>query len=216
MKEIKLSVIDYGMANLQSVKNAFNFLGYNVEITSNKDSILKSDAIVLPGVGAFGEAMRNLDKLGLVKVLRTAVTENGKPILGICLGMQLLADASEEHGCHDGLALISGTVKKIKEDGSMKLPHTGWNDVKIVRENPLFKNISDESSFYFVHSYHFSCESKFEIGNTVYTQKFSSAVQSNHIFGTQFHPERSQAKGLRLLSNFVNYVENSSQRTTDA
>ena len=202
----KISIIDYGMGNLQSVRNALTQIGYQSEISSHPDSFLQSDALILPGVGAFGEAMGNLRKLQIIEPLRNAVINNQKPILGICLGMQLLAESSEEQGEHEGLSLIPGVVRKIPTLPSTRLPHIGWNELSILQKFPLFNEIQEESAFYFVHSYQFLCDSQYIAATTDYEGTITAAVQSGNIFGTQFHPERSQSKGLHLLRNFVEYV----------
>lgn len=202
----KISIIDYGMGNLQSVRNALTQIGYQSEISSDPDSFLQSDALILPGVGAFGEAMSNLNKLQIIEPLKSAVINDQKPLLGICLGMQLLAEISEEQGEYQGLSLIPGVVRKIPALPTTRLPHIGWNELIIHKKLPLFKDIQEESAFYFVHSFQFLCESQYIAATTEYGSTITAAVQSDNIFGTQFHPERSQSKGLHVLRNFVEYV----------
>jgi glutamine amidotransferase len=208
----KISIIDYGMGNLQSVRNALTQIGYHSEISSDPDSFLESDALILPGVGAFGEAMSNLNKLQITEPLKSAVMKGHKPILGICLGMQLLAETSEEQGEHQGLSLIPGVVRKIPALPPIRLPHIGWNELSVQKKNPLFSDIQEESAFYFVHSFQFICESKYIAATTEYGSIITAAVQSNNIFGTQFHPERSQSKGLQVLRNFVEYANSKSKK----
>ena len=212
MIEPKISIIDYGMGNLQSVRNALTQIGYQSEITSDPDSFLQSDALILPGVGAFGEAMSNLDKLQIIGPLKSAVIKHKMPLLGICLGMQLLAEISEEQGDHQGLSLIPGVVRKIPVPPNTRLPHIGWNELSIHKKLPLFKDIQEDSAFYFVHSFQFLCESKYITATTEYGSDITAAVQSDNIFGTQFHPERSQSKGLHVLRNFIEYACSKSKK----
>jgi glutamine amidotransferase len=203
MKNPRITIIDYGMGNLQSVRNAIKQIGFHSEVSNNPMSFMHSDALILPGVGAFGEAMNNLKRLRIVEPLRDAVLNFQKPLLGICLGMQLLADRSEELGDHEGLSLIPGSVRKIPENRFLRLPHIGWNEISVHKLNPLFNNIEERSAFYFVHSYQFECESKYVSATADYGKNITAAVQSDNIFGTQFHPERSQSKGLHVLRNFI-------------
>ena len=202
----KICVIDYGMGNLQSVCNAIEFLGSTVNVLDDPKMFRDVDAIVLPGVGAFSKAMANLQKRNLIDPMIRAVLDESKPLLGICLGMQLLADRSQERGVCRGLSLIPGEVREIPVSKKLKLPHIGWNSVSISKCEPLFCEINDESSFYFVHSYHFECDLVNIAGVADYGAEITAAVQKEHIFGVQFHPERSQKKGLRLLRNFVDFV----------
>ena len=150
--------------------------------------------------------MNNLKRMHIVGPLRSAVIDQKKPLLGICLGMELLAETSEELGEHQGLSLIPGVVRKIQTLSNARLPHIGWNEISIHKENSLFKDIQNRSAFYFVHSFQLLCDSKYITATTDYGITITAAVQSNNIFGTQFHPERSQSKGLHVLRNFVEYV----------
>ena len=204
---IKISIIDYGMGNLQSVKNALSRFGVKAVITNDTSVINKSDAFILPGVGAFGKAMSNLTSLKLIDPIKEQILSNEKPILGICLGMQLLADNSEEKGSYEGLGLIKGTVKKINTQKKYRLPHIGWNDLKIVNEKPLFSKILKEDAFYFVHSYEFKANKKYISSFTDYGNDIVSSVQNENIFGVQFHPEKSKTSGLLIFSNFLKFVE---------
>jgi glutamine amidotransferase len=206
MKPIKIEIIDYGMGNLQSVRNALELLGCEVRVSGNPAALSSADALILPGVGAFGEAMNNLQQRKLVEPLRYAVLSEGKPLLGICLGMQLLADSSVERGSYSGLGLIPGQVREIPVSHGFRLPHIGWNDVSVSVRDPLFRDLPDKSDFYFVHSYRFECDPAHIVGVTEYGTNITAAVQRERIFGVQFHPERSQLKGLRLLRNFVDFV----------
>lgn len=207
MKSTRIAIIDYGMGNLQSVRNALERVGCEVQITSELATLRGADALVLPGVGAFGEAMINLQQRKLVEPVRSLVLEEGKPLLGICLGMQLLADSSEERGTNRGLSLIPGHVKEIPVSGRLRLPHIGWNGVSVRKRDPLFSDIEEQGAFYFVHSYCFECDQEHIAGVTDYGSNVTAAVQKERIFGVQFHPERSQRKGLRLLHNFVDFVD---------
>lgn len=188
------------MGNVASVKKAFEKIGANVKISNSKQDIEKAGFLILPGVGAFGDGMANLTRLGLIDVLNKAVIKNRTPFLGICLGMQLLADKGHEFGLHKGLGWIKGETIKLK---SNRLPHIGWNDVKILK-NDLFTEIPDKN-FYFVHSYVLSPTNKKIIASTTkYGTVFPSSIQYKNIFATQFHPEKSQLTGLKLLENFLN------------
>jgi glutamine amidotransferase len=207
MRKTRIDIVDYGMGNLQSVRNALERLNCTVEISSDPDAISQADALILPGVGAFGEAMNNLRQMRLVEPLRNAVLKEGKPLLGICLGMQLLADGSDERGSHQGLSLIPGQVRSIPVPKGFMLPHIGWNEVKVTKQEPLFRDLHDGDAFYFVHSYRFECDEAYISGVTDYGVEITAAIQNGRIFAVQFHPERSQRKGLRLLRNFVDFVE---------
>ena len=204
---INIKIIDYGMGNIQSVKNAFELLDCNVQIIDNPDEIKNADGIILPGVGAFGNAIKNLEEKKIINPLKDAVLDQKIPLLGICLGMQLLADSSEERGSNKGLSFISGDIRKIPEIKGYRLPHVGWNDVSIKKEDHLFKNITDKSSFYFVHSYRFECDEDYVVATTDYGQNINAVVQKDHIFGVQFHPERSQKKGFHLINNFIDFIK---------
>ncbi len=206
---ININIIDYGMGNIQSVKNAFELLDCNVRLIDDPKQIFLGDGLILPGVGAFGNAISNLKNRKIIEPLKEAVLDKKIPILGICLGMQLLADSSEERGDSYGLSFIPGKIKKIPELDGYRLPHVGWNEVKIKKSAPLYKNINDHSSFYFVHSFRFECDQKYISSITDYGQEITASVQKDHIFGVQFHPERSQKKGFYLINNFINYVKNS-------
>ena len=207
MRKAIINIIDYGMGNLQSVSNALECVGCEVLISKNPQALSDADAFILPGVGAFGEAMNNLHNRKLVEPLRRAVLSDGKPLLGICLGMQLLADNSDEKFKCQGLSLISGQVRAIPNSTGLRLPHIGWNDLSLCKTDPLFKNTPEKSAFYFVHSFQFECDPEYISATTEYGIDITAAVQKENIFGVQFHPERSQRKGLRLLRNFIDFVE---------
>ncbi len=177
-------------------------IGAESIITSDADEISGADGVILPGVGAFWRAMENLRELGLTKVVLESV-RNGKPLLGICLGMQLLFSESDEHGRHDGLGIIPGKVKRFVESPSLKIPHMGWNEVRHQDLSPLLIAVKDEEFFYFAHSYYVvPDEPAAVIGSTDYGLTFASVVQSGNVFGVQFHPERSGLDGLTILENF--------------
>ncbi|MEK7655921.1 MAG: imidazole glycerol phosphate synthase subunit HisH [Patescibacteria group bacterium] len=200
-------VIDYGLGNLFSVSKAFERVGAEVVISSNPEDIRKADRIVLPGVGAFGDGMDYLRSKGIDKALTVAVIEKQKPFLGICLGMQLLADIGQEYGEYKGLGWISGVVRKLEvEKLGLKIPHIGWNDIQIVHDSPLFRGLPAVSDFYFVHSYQLICQEPTDIAAvTDYGEQITAAIQRKNIFATQFHPEKSQDNGLILIENFMNW-----------
>lgn len=202
----KIVIVDYGMGNLRSVQKAFEKIGFPAVISSDSSKIKQASHIVLPGVGAFGDAIKNLQKLGLVEVLNEEVLQNKKPFLGICLGMQLLANKSYELGEHSGLGWIDGEVVRFKFDTNLKIPHVGWNNVNYTKASVLFDGIKDGSDFYFVHSYYFSANDKTNVlSYTDYGFDFVSSVAKDNIFGVQFHPEKSQDNGLKILQNFVSF-----------
>jgi glutamine amidotransferase len=207
MDYTRIKIVDYGMGNIQSVKNAFEHLNCSIEITDDPDDLKDADGIVLPGVGAFGQAMSNLKEKKMIHPLKDAVLENNIPILGICLGMQLLSDRSDERGSNLGLSLIPGEICKIPDLKGYRLPHVGWSDIEIKNKTPLFTNIPDKSCFYFVHSYRFMCDSKFIAATAEYGHSINAVVQNEHIFGVQFHPEKSQRKGFHLINNFIEFVK---------
>lgn len=200
-----VAIIDYGMGNLLSVQRAFEKCGYEAIITQRPDDLYLADRIVLPGVGAFSDAMANLNTYGWIKPLKDSVINDQVPLLGICLGMQLLADISFEGGETHGLGLIPGQVVKLSPSlEAERVPHVGWNDIFVRNHHPVFKGIEDNSNYYFVHSYHFVPKSEKDIGSTTpYCGEFVSAVVHDNIIGTQFHPEKSQKKGFQLLKNFM-------------
>lgn len=202
---MKVVVVDYGMGNLQSVARKIKKLGIDVEISSDAQLISQADKLILPGVGHFSKAMENLNQLQLIPVLEDAVHTHKKPILGICLGMQLMARFSEE-GNVDGLNWFDATVKRfqVKDSLKYKIPHIGWNQVKGLKSSKLLNGIEDESEFYFVHSYHFELNQESDgLCETTYEYPFVSAIEKDNMFGVQFHPEKSHDVGLQMLRNFV-------------
>jgi glutamine amidotransferase len=205
------AIIDYGMGNLKSVANAFSFLGQEVRLVKDPAEIDGARAIILPGVGAFGQAMENLRRLKLVDALNEHVLVRKVPFLGICLGMQLVAQTSEELGTHEGLGWIKGHVKRVGVKEGTRLPHIGWNDIKVCTPDPLFSRISHDRNFYFVHSFHIECDDVFISAKCHYDVDVTAAIQKENIFATQFHPEKSQENGLRLLRRFIEYADESAR-----
>jgi glutamine amidotransferase len=207
MNKPTIVIIDYGIGNTHSVSNAIKYLGYNKLIISDDEKkIHNADALILPGVGAFEECISNLKNRKLDLILNEEVIVNKKPILGICVGMQLLATNSEENGLHIGLDWIKGSVKKINVPKPLTVPHVGWNDVTSKNKNILFNNNSENANFYFDHSYHFLCEEQYVAGYCDYGINITAAVQKENIFGVQFHPEKSQTNGLKLFRSFFNSI----------
>lgn len=197
-----IAVVDYGMGNLRSVEKGLEKVGHKSLVTRNPDEILGSDGIVVPGVGAFKDCMRNLENYGLVDCLYRFI-ESGRPYLGICLGLQLLFTESEEFGRQKGLDVISGKVTRFPPFEDLKVPHTGWNTIKKTKQSPLFSSIKDGSYFYFVHSYYVVPEDEEVIATTTeYGIEFTSSVWKDNIFASQFHPEKSQKLGLEILKKF--------------
>lgn len=200
-----IAVVDYGMGNLRSLSNALESVGAEVVLASSSDELRRSDRIVLPGVGAFGDAARALRERGLADALAAEVVLGRKPLLGICLGMQLLARTSSEHGTHEGLGWIDADVVRLPLLPGIKVPHVGWNCVRFEPGDWLFRGIRPgESNFYFVHSFHVSCRSPADVvGTSEHGIPFAAAVRSGNVVATQFHPEKSQDNGIRLLSNWL-------------
>ncbi len=203
----KIVIVDYGIGNTHSVSNAISYLGYKrLKISDNEQTIKEADVLILPGVGAFDECMRNLKDRHLDLILGEIVLENKKPILGICVGMQMFAEFSEENGIYKGLNWISGRVCKLELPSNFAVPHVGWNNVTVKQKNPIFDRNKENSNFYFDHSYHFQCNDEFVSAWCDYGIKITAAVQRNNIFGVQFHPEKSQTNGLKLFRCFFNFI----------
>ncbi len=206
-KNPSIVIIDYGVGNTYSVANAIGFLGYNkIKISDQQKDIRDADAIILPGVGAFDEAIRNLKSRMLHDILGENVLVTKKPLLGICVGMQLLAEGSEENGWHEGLSWIPGQVKKLQLDASFAVPQVGWNNITFSKRDPLFTRTPEQPNFYFDHSYHFETSLEHRIAWCDYGIEVTAAVQNENIFGVQFHPEKSQTNGLKLFRGFFNSI----------
>ncbi|EME9846140.1 imidazole glycerol phosphate synthase subunit HisH [Campylobacter jejuni] len=198
-----IALIDYKAGNLNSVAKAFEKIGAKNFITQDPKDLQKADKLLLPGVGSFKEAMKNLKELGFIEALKEQVLVQKKPILGICLGMQLFLERGYEGGVCEGLGFIEGEVVKFEEDLNLKIPHMGWNELEILKQDPLYQGIDNKSDFYFVHSFYVKCKDEFVNAKAQYGHKFVASLQKDHIFATQFHPEKSQNLGLKLLENFI-------------
>ncbi|MEA3373011.1 MAG: imidazole glycerol phosphate synthase subunit HisH [Campylobacterota bacterium] len=200
-----IAIVDYNMGNLASVKNAFKLLGEEVVVESDPDNFMRYDKLILPGVGAYGDAMEHLRDRGMDEALK-AYARRGNYMLGICLGMQLLFESSEEFGSNEGLGLIKGHVQAFdtkRFDHPLKVPHMGWNRM-FTKEHPLFDNLDDAHYLYFVHSFHAVCDDMSDtIGRTEYGYSFTSAVAHDNVLGIQPHPEKSHKNGLQILKNFI-------------
>ena len=203
----KIVIVDYKVGNINSVFNALKFLGYNAIISNKEEEIQSADALILPGVGAFIEAMNNIRNLNLIPILENFALIEKKPVLGICIGMQILATKSEENGIHNGLGWIPGSVKKIHSNDDLLVPHVGWNNVnsKIKKDIFFSNNHIDNPNFYWDHSFYFDCDEKYKIATVDYGNEMSAIVGNENIFGAQFHPEKSQTNGLKLFRSFFNY-----------
>ena len=200
-----VAVVDYGLGNLRSVAGAIERLGRQPVITSDPAELERAERLILPGVGAFGDGMRNLHERGLVEPLSQLVLEDGKPILGICLGAQLMAKGSEELGGHEGLGWIDASVVRLEpNDPSLRVPHVGWNELRQTAESVLFGGVPDRSLFYYVHSFHIATrDASIVRGTCPYGGPLTAVFEYGNVFGTQFHPEKSQLHGLTLLGNFL-------------
>jgi glutamine amidotransferase len=197
-----IAIVDYGMGNLRSVSKAFESVGYRAVVTRDPGVMRDAGHVVLPGVGAFGDCMANLQRFNLVEPVRSSI-QSGKPFLGICLGLQLLFSESQEFGDHKGLNIIPGTVRKFALDPALKVPHMGWNQVHGQRNCPIFSDIPDGSDWYFVHSYFVDpLDPLVAAAVTTYGVPFVSAIWKDNIVACQFHPEKSQSVGLRFIKNF--------------
>ena len=200
-----IGIVDYNMGNLASVINAFAKVGVAARLESDPLKLNQYDKLILPGVGAYGDAMDHLKENGMhTAVIKYA--QSGKPLLGICLGMQLLFESSEEFGMTKGLGLIPGKVVAFDEnkfDHPLKVPHMGWNELFVQNDTPLFSNLDKDFYLYFVHSFHAVCDDQYAIGKTHYGYEFVSAVQNGNIYGIQPHPEKSHENGLKIIENFA-------------
>ena len=204
-----IAIVDYGMGNLRSVHKAVERAGYEARVSAGSQEVLDASKVILPGVGGFRDCMRNLEECNLLKPVIKSI-EAGKPFLGICLGLQLLFEESDEFGTHQGMGALPGRVTRFPEGiqdpdtgQPLPIPHMGWNTIQIKKETPLFAGIEDNSFFYFIHSYYALPKDPKDIAATTpYGIEFASAVQHDNIYAVQFHPEKSQEKGLRFLRNF--------------
>ena len=198
-----ISIIDYDAGNIKSVEKALQHLGQEVVITADPQQILSSDKVILPGVGAFGDAMEKLRKSGLDQVIRQ-VADRGIPFLGICLGLQLLFESSDESPGVEGLGLLKGKILRIPDQEGLKIPHMGWNSIHYKEGSRLFRDIPQDAYVYFVHSYYLAAEEEEDVAATThYSTLIHASVQHDNIYACQFHPEKSSTVGLKILQNFV-------------
>jgi glutamine amidotransferase len=200
-----IGIVDYKMGNLGSVINAFEKVGARAELVSDPEKLARYSRVQLPGVGAFPDAMEHLRSNGMDEAIRE-FAQSGKPLMGTCLGMQLLFEESEEFGVHEGLGLISGRVVRFDEsrfDRPHKIPHMGWNELFVQKNSPIFEGLPGEFYLYFVHSFHAVCNDEYAIGKTHYGYDFVSAVQRENVYGFQPHPEKSHDNGLKIVENFT-------------
>lgn len=207
---MKLTMIDLKMGNLQSVLEAFKRVGAEIKIITQPQDIEQANVVILPGVGAFGDGMATLRQKGLVEPVRRHAIEQKKPLLGICIGMQLLADEGEEHGLHQGLGLIPGRVIRLDPpEPRYRVPNMGWCDVTVVKKDSiLFAGLPEVEAFYFAHSYHFHCSNPADVAATFeYGDCLTAVVERDNIFGVQFHPEKSQDAGLNVIEMFLKHMQ---------
>ena len=198
-----IAIIDYDAGNIKSVEKAFQYIGEDTVVSRDKDVILSADKVVLPGVGSFGDAMAHLREYNLVKVIKDVVAEK-KPFLGICLGLQLLYESSEETPGVEGLGILKGKILKIPEQEGLKIPHMGWNSLHLQNDGRLFRGIEQNPYVYFVHSYYLKAEEEETVkATTEYSVKIHASVEKDNVFACQFHPEKSGDLGLQILKNFA-------------
>jgi glutamine amidotransferase len=202
-----IAVVDYGAGNLHSVRHALELVGGDVVVTTHPEDLREAERIVLPGVGAFGECAAGLRASGFVESLEEEVRHRGKPLLGICVGLQLLAREGHEHGVHAGLGWVPGIVRKLEADAAgLKIPHVGWNDITATSASRIFDGFRRDTTFYFTHSFHLALDDpSFEAAYCEYGGRFTAAVLKDNVVATQFHPEKSQENGLKLLENFLQW-----------
>jgi len=202
-----IAIIDYDAGNIKSVEKAFQLLGEQVVLTRDRERILNADAVVLPGVGAFGDAMEKLHRYGLVDVIKE-VAEQNIPFLGICLGLQLMFERSDESPGVEGLGILKGNIIHIPENRGLKIPHIGWNSLKFPVKGKLFQGISEDSYVYFVHSYYLkAADESIVTATTEYGTLIHASVEQGNVFACQFHPEKSSEVGLQILRNFISVVK---------
>lgn len=197
-------IVDYGLGNLRSVAGAVDRLDWTPVVTSDPDELARCDKLLLPGVGAFGDGMRNLRDRGLVEPLTAMAMNERKPVLGLCLGAQLLVSESEEFGRHEGLGWIEGRVRRIEASDGLRVPHVGWNELRQIGESRLFAGVPEGALFYYVHSFVIEPADRSVVkGETDYGGALTAVIECDNVYGTQFHPEKSQLDGLTLLGNFL-------------
>lgn len=202
-----IAIIDYDAGNIKSVEKALKYLGEEAVITRDKDLIMESERVILPGVGAFGDAMGKIRQYGLVNTIWDVV-EKKTPFLGICLGLQLLFETSDETKEVSGLGLLPGKILRIPESAGLKIPHMGWNNIKVKEKSRLFQNLPSDPYVYFVHSYYLKAEKEEDVAATTeYSTLIHAAIEHDNLFGCQFHPEKSSAVGLKILDNFIHLKE---------
>lgn len=197
-----ISIIDYGLGNLKSVHKALKSLGFTSKITSSIKDINNCNGIIFPGVGSFGDCMKELDNRGLIDSLKKSIG-SGKPFMGICLGLQILFERSEESPNVEGLSILKGEISKIKFDKDLKVPHMGWNKINIIKDSSILQGINSDTWMYFVHSFKFNNDLKITDSVSSYGEIFSASINKDNIFATQFHPEKSSKIGLTILKNFA-------------
>lgn len=198
-----IGIIDYDAGNIRSVEKALTYLGEESVVTRDPDILFQADKVILPGVGSFGDAMNNLHKYGLVSVIRDMIKEE-KPFLGICLGLQLLFESSEESPGVEGLGVLKGKILRIPAASGLKIPHMGWNSLQLKNKGRLFQNIQDEAYVYFVHSYYLRAEEPEIVkASAFYGTEIHASVEKGNVFACQFHPEKSSQTGLKILENFA-------------
>ena len=203
-----VAIIDYDMGNVRSIANAIHHVGnYDIVVSADSDVILAADVIILPGVGAFPDAMKKLTEKGLIPILQQAVKFQRKPTLGICLGMQLLFENSEEKVLTDGLGWIPGKVVYMNLERELRVPHIGWNSLKTSAADSMFGFLHNDKDFYFVHSLHAVCDERFVLAEFEYGNQMIAAVKNDNVVGMQFHPEKSQKNGLAALRSFFNWAQ---------
>lgn len=208
MKSLAVAIIDYDMGNVKSIENAIRHVGdFNVMITAERRHILSADVIILPGVGAFPDAMKSLSEKGLLPVLNEAVKEQKKPTLGICLGMQLLFDSSEEKKWTEGLGWVPGKVLYMSPDGGLRVPHIGWNSLQVSNQEDSFGFSRQDNDYYFVHSLHAVCDERYILAKFDYGGEMTAAVKNDNVVGMQFHPEKSHQNGLVTLRSFFQWAQ---------
>jgi len=201
-----ISIINYGGGNIKSVYNALNFLGYEAKIINDHNELKKSSVIILPGVGAFNECKNNLDRLKITEILNQKVVTEKTPFLGICIGLQLLGEKSFENIEKNGFGWISGEVVKLKKTNNIRLPHMGWNNIKIKHFEGLYKDFHSDPTFYFVHNYYLNANKEYVTATCNHGIDFPVSIQKDNIYSVQFHPEKSQDNGFKLLNNFFDEI----------